>query len=72
MKDKIELRLFDMDGNDVTEIRIRCQKCGWRHSIPQWKWNEHIAFPDDTRLVFCKECREITSHKKEDPNEEPV
>lgn len=35
MKDKIELRLFDMDGNDVTEIRIRCQKCGWYHGIAQ-------------------------------------
>lgn len=24
----LELRLFDMKGNDITEVGIRCQKCG--------------------------------------------
>lgn len=63
MKFKIlELRLFDMKGNNITEVGIRCMKCGWYHSIAQYKWDE---IKNDTRFIFCKECGEETPHKLE-------
>lgn len=65
VKEILELRLFDMEGNDITEIRVRCQKCGWDHGIPQWKWNKYETFSDDTKLASCEECRGLTLHKKE-------
>ena len=65
VKKILELRLLDMEGNDITEIGICCQKCGWHHSIPQWKWNKCETSSDDTKLAFCKECGELTLHKKE-------
>nr|DAM26912.1 MAG TPA: 40S ribosomal protein SA [Caudoviricetes sp.] len=66
MKFKIlELRLFDMKGNDITEVGIRCMKCGWYHSIAQYKWDELKNIQNDMRFVFCKECGKETPHKLE-------
>lgn len=60
----LELRLFDMKGNDITEVGIRCQKCGWYHSIAQWKWDK-LKNLNDAKIVFCKECGRETPHKSE-------
>lgn len=51
-----------MKGNDITEVGIRCMKCGWYHSIAQYKWDE---IKNDTRFIFCKECGEETPHRLE-------
>lgn len=61
----LELRLFDMKGNDITEVGIRCQKCGWYHSIAQYKWDELKNIQNDMRFVFCKECEKGTLHRME-------
>lgn len=60
----LELRLFDMKGNDITEVGIRCQKCGWYHSIAQRKRDE-LKNLNDAKIVFCKECGRETPHKLE-------
>lgn len=66
MKFKIlELRLFDMKENDITEVGIRCQKCGWYHSIAQYKWDELKNIQNDMRFVFCTECEKETLHRME-------
>lgn len=61
----LELRLFDMKGNDITEVGIRCQKCEWYHSIAQYKWDELKNIQNDMRFVFCKECEKETLHRME-------
>ena len=61
----LELRLFDMKGNDITEVGIRCQKCGWYHSIAQYKWDELKNIQNDMTFVFCKECEKATLHRME-------
>lgn len=61
----LELRLFDMKGNDITEVGIRCQKCGWYHSIAQYKWDELKNIQNDMRFVFYKECEKETLHRME-------
>lgn len=61
----LELRLFDMKRNDITEVGIRCQKCGWYHSIAQYKWDELKNIQNDMKFVFCKECEKETLHRME-------
>ena len=61
----LELRLFDMKRNDIIEVGIRCQKCGWYHSIAQYKWDELKNIQNDMKFVFCKECEKETLHRME-------
>lgn len=64
VKKIFDLKFFDMKGNDITEVGIRCQKCGWYHTIAQYKWDE-LKELNDVKTVFCKECEKETPHKLE-------